>query len=72
LTCDDDDDFDDGSRRMYVYTNGYVYTMSRMFDDYVFRICCIMLCFTDHYCLVFQSLGLSLYDLVKMNNYEGR
>jgi len=32
----------------------------------------VVSCFTDHYCLVFQSLGLSLYDLVKMNNYEGR
>ena len=38
----DGDDFDDGSCRMYVYTNGYVYTMTRIFDDNAFLICCIM------------------------------
>jgi dual-specificity kinase len=25
----------------------------------------------DHFCLVFQPLGLSLYELIKKNNYRG-
>jgi hypothetical protein len=25
----------------------------------------------DHYCLVFETLGISLYDLIKRNDYTG-
>ena len=25
---------------------------------------------TDHYCMVFETLGVSLYDLVKKNDYK--
>jgi dual-specificity kinase len=25
---------------------------------------------TDHYCMVFETLGISLYDLVKRNDYK--
>lgn len=32
---------------------------------------CDCLYFTDHYCLVFETLGISLYDLIKRNDYTG-
>jgi serine/threonine protein kinase len=27
--------------------------------------------FNDHYCLVFETLGISIYDLIKKNDYTG-
>lgn len=33
--------------------------------------CCVSaLCTADHYCMVFETLGISLYDLVKRNDYK--